>query len=91
MATGSLDTHTGLPSLSIIGEWSCPICSSHDTTTDHSLCAKCQQKILQSADDDSTTDQPILVWQCPRCTLSNKIDNERCKACGRAKFALVSL
>ncbi len=90
MATASLDVHNGLSMLSVIGPWSCPICSSKETTTDHTLCADCQQKFLQPTEDDSADDHPKVAWQCPRCTLYNTIDHEQCNACGTSKFTLVS-
>ncbi len=90
MATSSPDVHTALSSLSIVGPLSCPKCSSGNTTTDHKLCEACQQQILQSLVDHFVADQPVSVWQCPRCTLCNKNNDDRCRACGTSKLVLVS-
>lgn len=91
MATASLDFHSGLSSLSIIGPWSCSICSSNDMTGDHPLCEACQQKFLQPTTEKPTSNDVKIAWQCPRCTLYNTDDHERCNSCGKSKFTLVSL
>ena len=90
MASSTPDRRTDSPSPSGAGPWSCVICSSDDVTSKHSLCAACQQQILQSI-ADVAADQNLLVWECPRCTLINQITNERCNACGKAKLTAVGL
>jgi predicted amidophosphoribosyltransferase len=88
MASNILDLNPGLPSLPIIGPSLCALCSSHDTTTERTLCAACQEQILQFVGDYSA-DLKVSIWHCPRCTLINKINNERCDACGHSKLESV--
>jgi RNA polymerase subunit RPABC4/transcription elongation factor Spt4 len=76
-------------SLLVFNSGLCPICSSPDTTSEHSLCAACQQQILQSI-EDITADQQVSIWQCPRCTLFNKFSNEQCEVCGKPKLSSAS-
>jgi hypothetical protein len=91
MASNALDSRIDSPSLPVVGPGLCTICSSHETTTEQSLCEMCQQWMILQFIADDPADLKVSIWHCPRCTLINKISNERCEACGHSELGSVGL
>ncbi|CAF1007734.1 unnamed protein product [Rotaria sp. Silwood1] len=87
MATIYSDIHTATSPIPLNDQWSCPICSFDNPPSAFPRCNMCKQMNPLSREELNIIDQPILTWQCPRCTLNNKIANERCNACGHNKHA----
>ncbi len=88
MASNALKFLIDIVSLPIVGPGLCIKCFSRETTSEQLLCEVCQQQLFQFMGKDST-DLKISIWHCPRCTLINKINNERCDACGHSKLESV--
>ena len=68
----------------------CILCRSQERSPETFLCLTCQQQVFQCI-GDLPTNANVAVWECPRCTLFNKIDDERCDACGAPKAESVCL
>ncbi len=90
MASNAFKFPIDLFPLPIVGPGLCIKCFSRETTPGEILCEICEQQILQFMGKDSA-DLKVSIWHCPRCTLMNKISNERCEVCGYSKLGTVRL
>ena len=89
MATPVVSTHSGTSNFKIQDPWSCLLCDSGDVKAANSYCEKCQQTLHESL-KDQIIGKLLSAWQCPRCTLFNKIHHEECNACGMPKLSSVN-
>ncbi|CAF3875319.1 unnamed protein product [Adineta steineri] len=85
MAADSMDIRYAFPLFPINDMWPCPACSFKNTLSAYPYCQLCSQGNSQSSEDVYPMDHPIPTWQCSRCTLNNRTNNERCEACSYTK------
>ena len=87
----AIDTRDGTPDSAAQDQHDtvCSLCNRNNPPLKDSLCERCQRVIKKSLEENDGIPKFVSTWTCSRCTLLNKINRNKCDACGLSKDSSV--